>query len=116
MIISPSSDHRTNATFGGCKESLGVQPLEIHPEDASKFGIADGDEVCAWNELGEVFFQAEVTDRMKTGVVYTPKGAWLATSRSGQTVNALMSADLRTDILDGACYNDTFVAVERVNS
>jgi anaerobic selenocysteine-containing dehydrogenase len=58
--------------------------------------------------------RAELTERMKQGVVYTPKGAWQATSRSGQTVNALMSADLRTDIMDGACYNDTFVAVERV--
>ncbi|MGB1010113.1 MAG: molybdopterin-containing oxidoreductase family protein [Thiolinea sp.] len=114
IIISPSSDHRTNATFGGCQESLSVQPLEIHPDDATKLGIADGDEVRAWNALGEVFFQAEVTDRMKAGVVYTPKGAWLATSKSGQTVNALMSADVKTDILDGACYNDTFVAVERV--
>ena len=92
---------------------LGVQPLEIHPDDAAKFSIEHGDEVRVWNELGKVFFQAEVTDRMKAGVVYTPKGAWLTTSKSGQTVNALMSADLRTDILDGACYNDTFVAVER---
>jgi hypothetical protein len=29
------------------------------------------------------------------------------------TVNALLDADIRTDIIDGACYNDTFVEVER---
>lgn len=114
MIISPSSNERTNATFGGCETSLQTQVLEIHPDDAAAAGIADGDEVRVWNQLGEVFMQAEVTKRMKPGVVYTPKGAWQASSRSGQTVNALMSADLRTDIMDGACYNDTFVAVERV--
>ncbi|MEZ5449779.1 MAG: molybdopterin dinucleotide binding domain-containing protein [Thiolinea sp.] len=62
---------------------------------------------------GEVFMLADVTTRVQPGVLYTPKGAWQASSRSGQTVNALMSADLRTDILDGACYNDTFVAVAR---
>ena len=101
-------------TRKGCKESLGVQPLEIHPDDAAQYALADGDEVRAWNERGEVFCQAEVTERVKPGVVYTPKGAWLSTSKSGQTVNALMSADLRTDILDGACYNDTFIALERV--
>ena len=115
MIISPSSDDRTNATFGGCEASLGVQVLEIHPVDAASAGIATGDEVRVWNALGEVFFQAEVTENMKRGVVYTPKGAWQASSRSGMTVNALISAGLRTDIMDGACYNNTFVAVERVS-
>ncbi|MEZ5535532.1 MAG: molybdopterin-dependent oxidoreductase [Thiolinea sp.] len=113
MIISPSSDQRTNASFGGCADSLQTQVLEMHPADAAAKGITDGDEVRVWNQLGEVFMQAEVTERMQPGVVYTPKGAWQASSRSGQTVNALLSADLRTDIMDGACYNDTFVAVER---
>jgi len=114
MIISPSSDDRTNATFGGSDASLQSQVLEIHPNDAASAGLVSGDEVRVWNELGEVYFTAEVTDRVKAGVLYTPKGAWLASSRSGLTVNALMSADARTDIRDGACYNDTFVAVAKV--
>ncbi len=113
MIISPSSDDRTNATFGGSAESLVTQVVEIHPNDAAKCDVKQGDEVRIWNELGEVFFTAEVTDRVKAGVLYTPKGAWQATSRSGQTVNALMSADARTDIMQGACYNDIFVAFEK---
>ncbi len=29
-------------------------------------------------------------------------------------VNALISSDIRTDIEDGACYNETFVDVARV--
>ncbi|WP_022952062.1 molybdopterin-containing oxidoreductase family protein [Leucothrix mucor] len=113
MIISPSSDDRTNATFGGCAESLGIQTVEIHPDDAAVLGIADGDEVRVWNALGEVMFSAHVTEAVKAGVLYTPKGAWQATSASGQTVNALMSADARTDIMSGACYNDTLVAIEK---
>lgn len=114
MIISPSSDDRTNATFGGSAESLVTQIVEIHPEDAVKRSVESGDEVRLWNELGEVYFTAEITDRVKQGVLYTPKGAWQATSQSGQTVNALMSADARTDIMQGACYNDTFVAIVKV--
>ena len=96
------------------KASLVTQIVEIHPDDASKFGVENDDEVRLWNDLGEVFYKAVVTDRVKLGVLYTPKGAWQATSRSGQTVNALMSADARTDIMQGACYNDTFVALEKV--
>jgi hypothetical protein len=29
-------------------------------------------------------------------------------------VNALIDADLKTDIVDGACYNETFVDVRRL--
>ncbi|MEZ5479237.1 MAG: molybdopterin dinucleotide binding domain-containing protein [Thiolinea sp.] len=83
----------------------------MHPDDAARHGIADGAEVRVWNALGEVYLRAEHSTRMQAGVLYTPKGAWLASSRSGQTVNALISADARTDIMAGACYNDTFVAV-----
>ena len=113
MIISPSSDDRTNATFGGCVESLVTQTVEIHPDDASIAGVLTGDAVRVWNDRGEVNFIVEVTDKVKQGVLYTPKGAWQATSKNGQTVNALMSADARTDIMQGACYNDTFVALAK---
>ena len=113
MIISPSSDDRTNATFGGCAKSLGIQTVDIHPDDAAAQGISEGDDVRVWNARGEVLFKAKVTDAVKAGVLYTPKGAWQATSASGQTVNALMSADARTDIMSGACYNDTLVAIEK---
>jgi len=114
MIISPSSNDRTNATFGGCEESLGVQTIEIHPEDAIAADIANKDLVRVWNEQGEVYLKVQVSDKVKQGVLYTPKGAWKASSQSGQTVNALISVDMRTDILDGACYNDTLVAIEKV--
>jgi hypothetical protein len=53
-----------------------------------------------------------VTDGVPKGVLYTPKGTWLKTSETGQTVNSLISADIRTDIMSGACYNETFVEIE----
>jgi hypothetical protein len=46
------------------------------------------------------------------GVVSSEKGAWLATSKTQQTISALVSADQRADLADGACYNDTRVDVE----
>ena len=53
--------------------------------------------------------QARVTDAVRPGVLYSPKGTWLNSSATGQTVNALIPADMRTDIEEGACYNETFV-------
>ena len=54
---------------------------------------------------------ARVTTAVAPGVFYSDKGAWLQSSRTGQTVSALIPADLRTDIEDGACYNETFVDI-----
>jgi hypothetical protein len=48
------------------------------------------------------------------GVLYTPKGTWLSASKTGQTVNALLNADIRTDIEDGACCNEVFCEVKRI--
>jgi anaerobic selenocysteine-containing dehydrogenase len=109
MLISPSSSKRTNATFGSDPASQSTEILEINPQDAASRGITDKQPVRLWNELGEVELSARVNDSVAAGVVYSPKGTWLVTSSTGQTVNALISADLKTDIMEGACYNDTFV-------
>lgn len=113
IIVSPSSSKRTNATFGGDPASRGPEIVEIHPDDARRCGITDGVLVEVSNELGQVVLRAQVSDAVAPGVLYSPKGSWLASSRSGQTVNALIDADLKTDIVGGACYNDTFVKLAR---
>jgi len=61
----------------------------------------------------KVHFGLEVTDDVPPGVVASEKGAWLSTSRTGQTISALVSADLRADLAEGACFNDTPVEVSR---
>ncbi|MCP5373150.1 MAG: molybdopterin-dependent oxidoreductase [Hyphomicrobiales bacterium] len=109
VLMSPSSSKRTNATFGGCAESRSLEVVEIHPDDAAARGITDGDAVKVWNDLGDVVLSARVTDAVRPGVLCSPKGTWLHTSPTGQTVNALINTDVRTDIEDGACYNETFV-------
>ena len=112
MLISPSSPERTNTTFGGDAVSASAEIIEINSVDASARGIRDGQNVRIWNALGKVELIARITDAVAAGVVYSPKGTWLRTSATGQTVNALISADLKTDIMQGACYNDTFVDCE----
>lgn len=110
-LISPSSDQRTNATFGGCVANKTVAPLELNPRDAQARGLESGNRVRVFNDLGEVELKVLVTDAVREGVVYSPKGTWLCTSSTGETVNALV-VDRRSDIADGACFNNTFVEVE----
>ncbi len=113
MLISPSSSKRTNATFGGHADSQGAATVEIHADDAAARGIAEGDAVIVHNALGRVSLVATISDRVMPGVLSSAKGTWIATSSTGQTVNALIDADRKADIMDGACYNDTLVEVSR---
>ena len=109
VLISPSSSKRTNATFGGCAESDGPEVVEVNPADAAARGLSEGDPVTLSNERGSVALVARITDAVRPGVLYSPKGTWLATSATGRTVNALIPSDIRADIERGAAYNETFV-------
>lgn len=111
-LISPSSDKRTNATFGGLSASAGRETLYMHPDDAVARNLSDGDTVKIWNGLGAVVLALRVSDSVRSGVVSSDKGTWLATSETGQTVSALVDGS-KTDIGDGACYNDCRVEVAR---
>lgn len=110
-LITPSSDKRTNATFGGGAPSQGPEIVEMNPSDATARGLSDGDMLTVSNARGAVTLRLKVTDATRPGVLYSPKGTWRATSETGLTVNALIPADIRTDIEDGACYHETFVDV-----
>ena len=74
-------------------------------------GAMAGATVKVWNERGEVILLLKLTDAVPPGVVASEKGAWLSTSRTGQTISALVSADMRADLAEGACFNDTRVEV-----
>ena len=113
MLISPASDKRISSTLGGLAGSRRAPPLMMNPEDAVQRSLKHGIEVRVWNDRGEVILPLEVTDKVPPGVVASEKGAWLATSRTGQTISALVSADLRADLAEGACFNDTPVEVSR---
>ncbi|MEE9320927.1 MAG: molybdopterin-dependent oxidoreductase [Granulosicoccus sp.] len=112
VLITPSSSKRTNATFGGCEGSSVMEVVEMNPQDAEIRNLNSGDVVAVLNDQGKVLLKLLVSDATRPGVLYSPKGTWLQTSETGQTVNALIPSELRTDIEDGACYHDTFVDVE----
>ena len=111
MLISPASDKRISSTLGDLMASRRTPPLLMNPRDANGRGLTHGVDVRVWNERGEVILRLTVTDAVPPGVVASEKGAWLSTSRTGQTISALVSADLKADLAEGACFNDTRVEV-----
>ena len=114
QLITPSSDLRTNATFGGVEAGAGPEIIEMHPSDAAERSLVNGELVRVFNDLAETRLRVRVSHATRQGVVYSPKGVWLASSEAPDTVNALVP-DLRSDIADGACFNNTFVEVAPID-
>ena len=112
-LISSGTNRTISSTLGQLHE--GPVPLRIHPLDARERGIAEGDRVRVWNDLGEVRCPASLDADMRLGVVELPKGLWLRQTEGDGTANLLAPDDL-TDLGAGACFNDARVQVERAGS
>ena len=112
-LISPATSRTISSTLGQLHRKL--VPVELHPADAADRGLAHGDPVRVWNDLGEVRTALRVNADLAPGVAMLPKGLWSHNTLSGSTGNALVP-DSYTDLGDGACFNDARVEVERDSS
>ena len=109
-LVSPSSKKRTNSTFGGTSANKTDYCVEMNPTDAELNGFFQGQKVKLINELAVVILQVQLSNKVKLGLLYVPKGAWCSDSESHLTVNALIPSS-KSDMGQGACYNDTQVDV-----
>ena len=76
--------------------------------------IAAGDEVRVANARGSFFAVAEVSDRVRPGVVASTKGRWPRDSKEGATVNATVD-ERDSDMGGGAVYHDNRVRVDKTS-
>jgi anaerobic selenocysteine-containing dehydrogenase len=107
-LISPSSDRTISSTLGELPRT--DTKLVMHPIDASARGLADGDLVRVFNDLGEVQCPLAVLPTIKPGTISLPKGLWRRSTRNGVTGTALVP-DTLEDLSGGACFNDARVQV-----
>ncbi len=109
-LVSPANNRMITSMLG--EFNYPELSLLMNPLDAQARGIADGDEVRIFNELGEVVCGVKLNDRVRRGVVSLPKGAWQKSSRNGRTSTALCPQDVNV-VGGAACYNDARVEVAR---
>jgi anaerobic selenocysteine-containing dehydrogenase len=107
-LISPASERTVSSTLGELPRP--DVKLSMHAADAEARGLADGDLVRIFNDLGEVHCTLSVTPIMRPGIVSLPKGIWRRSTRNGVTGTALVP-DTLTDLGGGACFNDARVQV-----
>jgi anaerobic selenocysteine-containing dehydrogenase len=82
----------------------------IHPQDAARLGIGEGDKVRLGNALGEVVVHARLFDGLQPGVVVVESIWPNADFVGGIGINALVSDDPAPP-LGGAVFHDTAVWV-----
>ncbi|GGL08932.1 molybdopterin oxidoreductase family protein [Streptomyces flaveus] len=108
--------HNIPALTGGTNRCT----VHIHPDDAARLGIADGDAVRIKGAGGEVTAPAEVTDGIRRGVVSLPHG-WghdrpgtrmnHAAAEPGVNVNQLLDGSLLDPLSGNAVLNGIPVEV-----
>ncbi|HUN89322.1 MAG TPA: molybdopterin oxidoreductase family protein [Terriglobales bacterium] len=111
-LLARKADNFLNSTFANVEsvrsmESPGL--LEIHPQDAGKRHITDGDIVRVFNDRGEIQLKAKLTDSIQPGVV-AARLDWAKHSPNGLNINVLTSERL-TDMGGSATFYSVLVDV-----
>ncbi|MBC5764779.1 molybdopterin-containing oxidoreductase family protein [Ramlibacter albus] len=113
-MISPPARNFLNSTFVNVTSLRDIERepvLEINVQDAAARGIADGSVVRVFNDRGEYFCKAQVTDRARPGVVNGLGVWWRKFGPRGTNVNELTSQRL-TDIGRAPVFYDCRVQVQ----
>ncbi len=110
QLMTPHAKDKINSQRFTAEQSESI--LQIHPEDAAGRGIKSGDRVRIYNDRGEMFFLADVVEKMKPGVLCTFFGDWGGNQRAINVLNE----DRETDIGHGTCYYNCLVQVEKAGT
>jgi anaerobic selenocysteine-containing dehydrogenase len=117
-LISSKNDDSMNSTFGyRADTNQQTSVLHLHPEDAARRNIRDGDLVRVINDRGACRLRASVPASpeqamVRPGVVRAPSTGWRKMSPYREQINSLTSDGL-TDIGGGAVFYSCLVEVER---
>jgi anaerobic selenocysteine-containing dehydrogenase len=114
MLLSPPEHQFMNSTFvniPALRKAAGEAKILLHPNEAAVRGIREGDRVRSWNDRGDFFALAVVTDDVRPGVAVSYGVRWARLSEGGKTVNDTTSQGV-TDMGGGAVFYDNAVEVE----
>jgi anaerobic selenocysteine-containing dehydrogenase len=113
-MISPPARNFLNSTFVNVKSLRDIESeplLEIHPQDASERGIADGAVIEVFNDRGRYQCKARISARARPGVVNGLGIWWRKLGLNGTNVNELTSQKL-TDLGRAPVFYDCLVEVK----
>jgi anaerobic selenocysteine-containing dehydrogenase len=117
LMTAKSALHFLNSSYANLPRHLKAEReplLDMHPDDGTARGIANGDRVRVYNDRGSVELQVRIGDRVRPGLVAMPSGWWASRSPGGASANTL-TADGLSDLGGGGDFHDTLVEVMRLD-
>jgi anaerobic selenocysteine-containing dehydrogenase len=88
----------------------GQPTIVLHPADAERRGLNEGDEARVANDRGAFTARVVVSDRVRAGVAAASKGYWPKHVPGGFNANATV-AERDSDMGGGAVFHDNRVEV-----
>jgi anaerobic selenocysteine-containing dehydrogenase len=113
QLLTPPAPSFMNSTFANMEQqrkAAGERTLEIHPDDAARRGIANGEIVSVFNDRGRFRARAVVAATVKPGVVVSLGLWWRKWTDDGANCNTTTST-ATTDLGGGATFFDNLVEV-----
>jgi anaerobic selenocysteine-containing dehydrogenase len=117
LATSPSRSF-LNTSFNETPSSQareGAPNVMIHPEDAAKFGIADGDAVTLGNLRGETSLTARYFDGVRRGVLIAESVHPNKSHIGGRGINMLTGAEAVAPV-GGAAFHDNKVWLKKADA
>jgi anaerobic selenocysteine-containing dehydrogenase len=117
-ILTPKNHAFLNSGYANIARQLGhagEQYVMIHPADARARGIAEGEQVEVFNDLGRFQAEAQVSDEVRPGVIVSPLGYWASVSPGGRSVN-VVNTSRYADMGRAPTFSDTLVQVRRIEA
>jgi anaerobic selenocysteine-containing dehydrogenase len=113
-FMTPNTKNRIHSQFNNLQMIRQVSPgpeLHVHPEDAQKRGVTEGETVRVFNDRGQLILPARLDPSLRRGCVSVTNGWWIT---EGGTVNFL-SMGRETDMGHGASFHECLVEIEKAS-
>jgi len=113
-LLTAPGYYQAHTTFSGnerLRKRQGPPVAVLHPAEAERRGVRDGEPVELFNHRGMIGLVLRVSDEVPAGVVFVPGQRPAGEARQG-TINMLCSGRY-SDLGEGATYQSTFLDVRR---
>ena len=112
-LLSPASEWRLNDSYANdprLRRRSSPAEITLHPDDARRFGVDDGQAVRVRNHRGELTLTARVADVDPRGTAVSYKGRWPSLEAGGNNLNLLYDG-AKSDIGESSTVHSIEVTV-----
>jgi anaerobic selenocysteine-containing dehydrogenase len=115
-LLSPASKWLMNSSYHNDPKigaKLGLQNVTMHPDDAAARGLAAGQHVRVFNDVGTLDMVVELATTLPRGVALAAKSRWPKLIAGGLSVNAL-NPGTKSDMAESSSVHGVEVEIARL--